>query len=37
MTHWCVMCSFETEDQEEAWAHDCMGPPAAVSKPNNAD
>ena len=26
MTHWCVMCSFETEDEDEAYSHDCMKP-----------
>lgn len=22
--HWCVMCSFETTDEVEAYEHDCM-------------
>ena len=26
MTFWCVMCSFETDDEDEAYAHDCMKP-----------
>lgn len=28
-THWCVMCPFETEDEAEAYAHDCMSPATA--------
>lgn len=26
MTHWCVMCKFETEDESAAYDHDCMKP-----------
>jgi hypothetical protein len=25
-THFCAMCSFETDDEAAAYAHDCMKP-----------
>lgn len=31
VTHWCVMCPFETTDREESYEHDCMDPDAGAS------